>query len=90
MRYCKGNNGRLGWLFNIGLRGIEKMSRFKFVFALFLSVVATGFAAPLLAQDVGIHSGKKLSTDKPTRPYSPYASPYSEYDAGVKYPNRVF
>ncbi|MEK6194181.1 MAG: DUF3604 domain-containing protein, partial [Deltaproteobacteria bacterium] len=37
-----------------------------------------------------MHSGKELSTEKPTRPYSPYAAPYSEYDTGVEYPNRVF
>jgi hypothetical protein len=66
------------------------MSGFKFGFVLFLSMVATGFVAPLYAQDAGLHSGKRLSTEKPTRPYSPYAAPYSEYDAGVKYPNRVF
>ena len=66
------------------------MFHLKFGFTLFLSVMATVLAAPLLAQDAGTHSGKELSTEKPTRPYSPYASPYSEYDAGVEYPNRVF
>jgi hypothetical protein len=53
-------------------------------------VLALAFAMPILAQDAGMHSGKELSKEKPTRPYSPYASPYSEFDAGVEYPNRVF
>ena len=65
------------------------MFRLKSAFALFLSVTAMVLAGPLLAQDAGTHTGKELSTEKPTRPYSPYASPYSEYDAGVDYPNRV-
>ena len=66
------------------------MLRLKFVFGSFLCVVASSVALPLLAQDAGMHSGKALSNEKPTRPYSPYAAPYSEYEAGVKYPNRVF
>jgi hypothetical protein len=66
------------------------MSRLKSVFASFLSVMTIGLAAPLLAQDAGTHSGKEPTTVKPTRPYSPYAAPYSEYDAGSEYPNRVF
>src|SRR5210317_1747028 len=66
------------------------MLRLRFVIGLFLGVMVAGIALPLLAQDAGMHTGKELSTEKPTRPYSPYAAPYSEYDAGVSYPNRVY
>jgi hypothetical protein len=66
------------------------MSGSRVLWVLLIGVMAAGVEAPLLAQDAGIHSGKELSAEKPARPYSPYASPYSEYEAGVKYPNRVF
>jgi len=56
----------------------------------FLGVLIFAVALPLLAQDAGMHPGKEPSKEKPTRPYSPYAAPYSEYEAGVEYPNRVF
>lgn len=49
------------------------MSCSKFLLTSFLCVMVTVSAAPLLAQDAGTHSGKELSTKKPTRPYSPEA-----------------
>jgi hypothetical protein len=60
------------------------------VIDLLLGLLVLAVAVPLLAQDAGMHPGKELSKEKPTRPYSPYAAPYSEYEAGVEYPNRVF
>jgi hypothetical protein len=60
------------------------------VIDLLLGLLILAVAVPLLAQDAGMHPGKELSKEKPTRPYSPYAAPYSEYEAGVEYPNRVF
>ena len=56
----------------------------------FLGVLILAIALPLMAQDAGMHPGKKPSKEKPTRPYSPYVSPYSEYEAGVEYPNHVY
>ncbi len=66
------------------------MLRFKFLSSSILFVLTSAIAFPLIAQDAGIHSGKELSDEKPTRPYSPYAAPYSEYEAGKEYPNRVY
>lgn len=43
-----------------------------------------------LAQDIGAHTGEELDTEQPTRPYSPYAAPYSEFDSDTQYPNRVY
>ena len=66
------------------------MLRLRYVIGSLPSVLLLAVSLPLLAQDAGMHSGKELSKEKPTRPYSPYASPYSEFEAGAEYPNRVF
>jgi len=66
------------------------MLRIKNVVSPLLGLMISGIALPLWSQDAGMHTGEPLRTEKPTRPYSPYAAPYSEYEAGVSYPNHVY
>ena len=66
------------------------MSHLKPVIILSLGFCFAVISSPLVAQDAGTPSKSAYDDEKPSRPYSPYARPYSEYDAGVSYPNQVY